>query len=347
MSVLAPEQLQERLRLDFWVAMSMRSPQMNVTAYESLADLKARRCLVHGKLNGHLATHYLVDYYIKTLVGKDKFSAKTTVRFDLLDNSNYPFTSPTGWVFESELPWSPMFAKDLPISTHLEWERADGQLLLGHLFIRVAMLLNFDGFPTEPDYGGYNMEAAEYWRTRLGMQPITPNLLYPVLPLETSAPPLNAFISYLKGSIKRKKRQRRLQVFLCHSHGDKSAVRDLYRWLLNEGVDPWLDEEKLLPGQDWQYEITRAVRRADVVLVCLSRAAVNKRGFVHTEIKQALDISDQQPEGTIFVIPLRLEECDIPDRLHRWHWVNLFEEKGYERLSASLKLRSQTVLSDN
>jgi hypothetical protein len=57
-----------------------------------------------------------------------------------------------------------------------------------------------------------------------------------------------------------------LSIFLCHSSGDKIAVRKLYHRLQNSGFDPWLDEENLLPGQDWRQEIPRAVRAADVFL---------------------------------------------------------------------------------
>lgn len=71
-----------------------------------------------------------------------------------------------------------------------------------------------------------------------------------------------------------------LHVFLCHASGDKPAVRELYRRLCAEGIDAWLDEEKLLPGQNWQLEIPRAVRTADVVVVCLSRGSVSKAGYV-------------------------------------------------------------------
>ncbi|MBI1877020.1 MAG: toll/interleukin-1 receptor domain-containing protein, partial [Chloroflexi bacterium] len=64
---------------------------------------------------------------------------------------------------------------------------------------------------------------------------------------------------------------RPLRVFLCHAAADKPTVRDLYQRLQSEGfIQPWLDEEELLPGQDWQLEIPKAVRASDVVLVCLS-----------------------------------------------------------------------------
>jgi hypothetical protein len=65
-----------------------------------------------------------------------------------------------------------------------------------------------------------------------------------------------------------------LNIFLCHASGDKPAVRELYEALQHDGFDPWLDEENLLPGQDWNYEIARAVRNSDVVLVSL-------RGFCY------------------------------------------------------------------
>lgn len=61
--------------------------------------------------------------------------------------------------------------------------------------------------------------------------------------------------------------QRPLKVFLCHAHTDRVAVRALYVRLKKDGVDAWLDKEKLLPGADWELEIRKAVREADVVVV--------------------------------------------------------------------------------
>jgi hypothetical protein len=49
---------------------------------------------------------------------------------------------------------------------------------------------------------------------------------------------------------------RKLRVFLCHASQDKPVVRELCQKLLAEGwINPWLDDEKLLPGQDWGMEI--------------------------------------------------------------------------------------------
>jgi len=140
---------------------------------------------------------------------------------------------------------------------------------------------------------------------------------------------------------------RRLRVFLCYATGDKSLVRDLYARLRTDKIHPWLDEEELVPGQDWELEILRAVRAADIVVVCLSKGSVTKAGFVQKEIKLALDVADMQPEGTIFLVPVRLEECDVPERLQRWQWVNLFEEQGYARLLRAMSVRFGQIIGSS
>lgn len=129
------------------------------------------------------------------------------------------------------------------------------------------------------------------------------------------------------------------RVFLCHSSSDKTKVRELYHRLREDGLAPWLDEEDLLPGQDWEREIRRAIRNADVVAVCLSQSSTTKAGFIQKEIKFALDVADEQPGGTIFAIPVRLEECSVPDRLSHLHWVDLFVDSGYARLLRALSAR--------
>ena len=136
---------------------------------------------------------------------------------------------------------------------------------------------------------------------------------------------------------------RTLRIFLCHASEDKAEVHNLYRKLFALGFDPWLDSEKLIPGQEWDREIKNAVKNSDVVLVCLSHKSITKTGYVQKEIKFALDIADQQPENTIFIIPLRFEECKIPDRLSNWQYTNFFEKNGYNQLKKSLYIRAEQL----
>jgi formylglycine-generating enzyme required for sulfatase activity len=136
---------------------------------------------------------------------------------------------------------------------------------------------------------------------------------------------------------------RPLKVFLCHASEDKPAVRELYKKLVAQGIDVWLDEEKLLPGQDWQFEIPGALQDSDAVIVCLSSASITKEGYIQKEIKYAIDKADEKPEGTIFIIPVRLQECEVPRRLERWQWIDLFEKADYDRLLNSLTIRAKSL----
>lgn len=118
---------------------------------------------------------------------------------------------------------------------------------------------------------------------------------------------------------------RKLRVFLCHASQDKPIVRELYRRLLAEWfIDPWLDEEKLLPGMNWDMEVGKAVEAADAVIVCLSNSSVTKEGYVQKELRIALDIALEKPEASIFLIPLRLEDCDTPRSLRQFHGADYF-----------------------
>jgi hypothetical protein len=129
---------------------------------------------------------------------------------------------------------------------------------------------------------------------------------------------------------------RRPRVFLCHGSEDKNAMRALHGRLLGDGQNPWLDEKDIIPGEDWGEAIQKAIRTSRFVLVCLSRKSVGKTGYVQKEITLALDRADEQPQGRIYMIPVRLEPCDVPQRLRKWQYVDLFEERGYQRLLEAL-----------
>jgi TIR domain len=130
-------------------------------------------------------------------------------------------------------------------------------------------------------------------------------------------------------------------VFLCHSSGDKEHVRQLYHQLTADGVRCWFDEEDLLPGQDWESEISKAIRRSRFVLACISNSSISKSGFVQKELRLALDVAGEQPDGPTFLIPVRLEQCEIPDRLKRWQAADLFNLRLMKRSGARSRRRGR------
>jgi formylglycine-generating enzyme required for sulfatase activity len=142
--------------------------------------------------------------------------------------------------------------------------------------------------------------------------------------------------------------QRPLKVFLCHASADKPAVRKLYRRLLaEEWIDSWLDKEKLSLEQHWTTIIEDALDAADIVLIFLSRNSVHREGFVQRELNYAWDLSLKKPIETIFLIPFRLDDCEVPRHLRSRHWGDYFgdkEENTYQTLLRSLKQRHEQKL---
>jgi len=121
-------------------------------------------------------------------------------------------------------------------------------------------------------------------------------------------------------------------IFLIHAHRDKVIVHKLYQRLIKDGINVWLDAERLQPGQDWQNEIRAALLKCDVVFVCLSRNFDKQHGYRHEELKLALEKANFLPNDEVFIVPVRLEECDLPESLRHLHRVDLFKAGGYKKL---------------
>ena len=130
---------------------------------------------------------------------------------------------------------------------------------------------------------------------------------------------------------------KKLQVFLLYARSDKETVRRLYHRLIRDDANTWLDVESLIPGQNWESEIRKAIYRSDIVIVCLSRHFTKLGGYRHEELKIAREKANSLPEGEIFIIPARLEKCDIPESLRQLQRVDLFETDGNKKLLSTLE----------
>jgi len=127
------------------------------------------------------------------------------------------------------------------------------------------------------------------------------------------------------------------RIFISYAREDEIAVRQLYSKLSDAGFDPWMDKFDLLPGEQWRQSIEKALRKADFLIICLSNTSVQKRGFVRREFRAALDLWQEKHDDDIYIIPVRLETCDLPDELGRFQWLDLFENDEWPRLIRALQ----------
>lgn len=138
-----------------------------------------------------------------------------------------------------------------------------------------------------------------------------------------------------------------LEVFICYSPNDNEIVYELYHRLNKlSWINIWINKENLLGGQNKEIEIDKAIRNADAILICVSKNWTTKQGSIHREIRLVIDFALNMPEGEIFIIPLRLEDCELPLKLHHLETVDYFEnnrEDAYKRLLASLRVRAISI----
>lgn len=138
------------------------------------------------------------------------------------------------------------------------------------------------------------------------------------------------------------------KVFLAYVEEDLPHARRIFEKLKQRGCDPWLDKEKLLPGQNWPRRIEAAISVADYFVALFSRRSVSKRGQFQAELRYALDCVKRQPLDHAFFIPIRLEDCRLPAAIaDSIHYVDLFPDwnQGFERLWQTVTSRGSATSS--
>jgi hypothetical protein len=133
--------------------------------------------------------------------------------------------------------------------------------------------------------------------------------------------------------------QKSPRIFLAYVEEDWASVHRLAGELQRHGFSPWVDKDKLLPGQNWPRAIQRAIERADLFIPVFSKHSVIKKGQFQSELRYALDCALRLPLESVFVLPVRIDECDVPSSIsQRVQYVDLFPswKQGIRRLCATV-----------
>lgn len=108
-------------------------------------------------------------------------------------------------------------------------------------------------------------------------------------------------------------------VFLSHTSQDKLLVHKLAERLRGAGLKVWFDEWIIKPGDDIYLAIERGLEATRVQVLCLSPAAL-RSDWVALE-RSTLLFRDPSNTGRRF-IPLLLADCDLPDVLRRYKYID-------------------------
>jgi len=137
------------------------------------------------------------------------------------------------------------------------------------------------------------------------------------------------------------------RIFLAYAHGDLEEVRKVYNQLVKDGYDPWLDEICLLPGQEWENEIRKAIFNSDVFIPFFSNRAIEGAGYIRDELRIAIETAQQRKSSELFLVPANLDNCPIPPGWSHLHYADLGVgqwDDGYKKIvKFLLSLRDPSI----
>jgi hypothetical protein len=127
-------------------------------------------------------------------------------------------------------------------------------------------------------------------------------------------------------------------IFFSYSRDDSEFVLNLAKNLRIAGANIWLDQLDIKPGTRWDSSIEKALKSSNTLLVILSKTSVDSTNVLD-EVSFALEEKKK-------VVPVLLEECDIPFRLRRLQYADFIgdHKKGITTLVEALDL-DQSVAS--
>jgi hypothetical protein len=150
--------------------------------------------------------------------------------------------------------------------------------------------------------------------------------------IEEQRPKLFNALEEGKKRRRRKSKKMKPLIFLSYSRNDQDVVKAAYKELRKKGYSPWMDQFDIVPGEKWERAIQRTIEKADFFLVFLSEHSVNRRGVLQQEIRMALSEWNKMLSDDIYLIPVRLTNCPIPEDLSSFQCVDLFEDSGWSNL---------------
>jgi tetratricopeptide (TPR) repeat protein len=133
-------------------------------------------------------------------------------------------------------------------------------------------------------------------------------------------------------------------VFVSYAREDFDAAKKLYNDLRGAGLNPWLDKESILPGQNWRVKFKKAIKKSRYFLSLNSSRSVQKMGVVQQELKYALEVQDMFPESAVYIIPVRLDDCQLAyEKLENIEYADMFPDwkRGLEKILQTMEVESQ------
>jgi hypothetical protein len=123
-------------------------------------------------------------------------------------------------------------------------------------------------------------------------------------------------------------------VFISYSRKDSDIMWRITRFLRDQGITVWVDNEKLIPGTPiWEEEIEKAIKAASATIVIMSPDSKNSEW-----VRREISLADQYRKQIFPILVRGDEDSSITLRLITRQYVDLRENEvaGLNSLHAAL-----------
>lgn len=130
---------------------------------------------------------------------------------------------------------------------------------------------------------------------------------------------------------------RRRRIFIMYSREDLPSAESITKTLRDMGYRPWLDVEEITPGERWAYAAGKGLAESAVALLLVSKNLNLESGFVAKELEVAMAKMRSRDQAFSPVIPVLLDETEVPQQLREVHAVDMSSKQGIDQLGKGLK----------
>ncbi len=137
------------------------------------------------------------------------------------------------------------------------------------------------------------------------------------------------------------------ELFVSYVRENTEIVDKFCQELKSQAIQVWRDRDEIAPGSRWKQVIRNVIRKGAFYVACFSKEYNNRdKTYMNEELTIAIEELRQRPHDRIWFIPIKLNECEIPDfdigggeTLRDLHYVNLYEDRddGIRRILKAIQ----------
>jgi len=128
----------------------------------------------------------------------------------------------------------------------------------------------------------------------------------------------------------------RLKAFLSYPSEHLDIAREIKQFIRSVGVECWFDKDNLVVGENWDRARRLAQKNADVVVLLCASQTTERDGVYQREINEALEAARDRRLGSVYILPIRLEDVELPAEISQVQYVDKFDPLWSQKLAGGL-----------